>query len=166
LLAVGAALLTFGLVYFAPQDLLINTSVNEPLPTAHANTPRAPAVESPRRITAPPAILRHGRFSSGEHATTGTALLLRLADGRRFIRLQDLSTSNGPAVRVWLTAAAAPTSNAAVGAAPHLDLGGLKANHGNQNYAVRARGGLGGYRAVVLWCARFDVVFGSAPLAS
>src|SRR5689334_20589603 len=122
LLVVGAALLTFAVVYFAPQDLLINTLVNEPLPTAHANSPTA---RLQRPTTAKPAILRRGRFSSGEHETTGTALLLRLADGRTFIRLQDLSTSNGPAVRVWLTGAAAPASNAAVEAARHLDLGGL-----------------------------------------
>jgi hypothetical protein len=67
-------------------------------------------------------------------------------------------------VRVWLSSAAAPTSNEAVETGRFLDLGGLKANHGNQNYAVPVGAGLSGYRSVVLWCARFNVVFGSAPL--
>jgi hypothetical protein len=164
-LILGTAVLSFGLIYFAPQDLLINTSVDEPLPTARVVTPHL-APTSRAATSARPAVLRQGSFSSGEHPTRGTAELLRLADGRRFVRLENLSTSNGPAVRVWLSAAAAPASDATVAAAPHLDLGGLKANHGNQNYAVLPRAGLGTYRAVVLWCARFDVVFGSAPLDS
>jgi hypothetical protein len=163
-LITGSAVLTFGLIYFAPQDLLINTSVDEPLPTASANSDSASMATSHRPTIAHPSIRRLGRFSSGEHTTSGTAVLLRLSDGTRFVRLEDLATSNGPAVRVWLSSAAAPTSNEAVEKGRALDLGGLKANHGNQNYADPARAGLSRYRSVVLWCARFKVVFGSAPL--
>jgi hypothetical protein len=158
------AVLIFALTYFAPQDLLLDTSVNEPLPTATGSPPRQHADHSHQPVRQRPVILRRGEFRSGEHPTSGTALLLRLADGRTFVRLENLSTSNGPAVRVWLSSAAASSTNAAVGAAGHLDLGGLEANHGNQNY-VAARARLARYRSVVLWCARFHVVFGSAPLA-
>jgi hypothetical protein len=161
MLAAGTAVMIFGLLYFAPQDLLINTSVDEPLPTAVAT---GSAQDSGLPGASGPTVLRRGRFRSGEHRTTGTALLLRLADARTFVRLQGLSTSNGPAVRVWLSAARAPGSDAAVGRAAHVDLGGLKANHGNQNYGVANATRLSRYRSVVVWCARFHVVFGSAPL--
>lgn len=162
----GAA--AFVLVYFAPQDLLIQTSVDEPLPVAGSSVvvpssaPGAPASEP----SAPPVVvLGRGRFRSGEHDTTGTASLLRLADGRRFVRLDRLSTSNGPAVRVWLSTARAGAADDAVAGADHLDLGGLKANHGNQNYAVPARADVTRFRSVVIWCRRFDVVFGSAAIS-
>jgi hypothetical protein len=163
-LVLGAAAVTFGVVYFAPQDLLINTSVHEPLPAARVGAASGPVPGSPAPTSPRPAILRRGAFSSGEHSTRGTALIVRVADGRTFVRLENLSTSNGPAVRVWLSSAAAPASDAAVERGRHLDLGGLKANHGDQNYAVPSRARLSRYRSVILWCARFKVVFGSAPL--
>src|SRR5690242_17346993 len=79
--ALACAVVVFALVYFAPQDLLINTSVDEPLPTAHVNCVPPPEASAPRATTARAEIVRHGRLSSGEHATSGSALLLRLADG-------------------------------------------------------------------------------------
>ena len=159
-----AGVIGFVLVYFAPQDLLLQTSVNEPLPTLTS----APSTAAASSVTAPrpsaPVVLGRGRFRSGEHHTTGAASLLRLADGRRYVRLERLATSNGPAVRVWLSAAPADASDDTVGAAAHVDLGGLKANHGNQNYRVPADVRAGRYRSVVIWCRRFEVVFGDAPL--
>jgi hypothetical protein len=157
-------LAAFVLTYFAPQDLLIQTSVNEPVPTA---TVGSMTVEVGGRIarSSPTALLvvARGEFSSGEHTTTGQAQLLVLGDGRRFVRLTDLVTSNGPEVRIWLSAAPNHSSDA-VADARHLDVGGLKANHGNQNYAIPNDGRLRQYRSVVIWCRRFDVVFGAAPL--
>jgi Electron transfer DM13 len=175
-----AGFAAFVLLYFAPQDLFLQTSVDEPLPTAAvtaagagssqpAELARSGAGSEPSIGVAPrvpaPVLLARGRFPSGEHDTSGRVRLLRLADGRAFVRLDKLSTSNGPAVRVWLSTAAAGASDDAVGSAVHLDVGGLKANHGNQNYRVPDGAALGRYRSVVIWCRRFDVVFGSAALA-
>jgi hypothetical protein len=160
----GLAVVIFALLYFAPQDLLLDTYVNEPVPTAAAAAPTASHGTRALPVRPAPQVLARGRFSSGEHATSGTALLLRLSDGRVFVRLQHLSTSNGPAVRIWLSSAPAPSSNAAVKKGASLDLGGLKGNQGNQNYPVPSGAALAEYRSVVIWCNRFDVVFGSAPL--
>jgi hypothetical protein len=165
--AVFAGLVAFVLLYFAPQDLFIQTRVDEPVPAARETTVPDPAGSPTVGQSPPPAmtkVLGSGRFRSGEHDTSGTAKLLRLADGRRFVRLESLSTSNGPAVRIWLSAAPAGASDDAVDGAAHLDLGGLKANHGNQNYRVRSAASLAKYQSVVIWCDRFDVVFGSAPI--
>lgn len=161
-----AGLVAFVLLYFAPQDLFIQTRINEPLPmpTMTVADVGHDTRRTPEATPGAVIVLAHGRFSSGEHATSGTAKLIAIADGRRFVRLESLSTSNGPAVRIWLSAASAGASDGTVNGAPHLDLGGLKANHGNQNYPVPAHAALDRYRSVAIWCDRFDVVFGSAPL--
>lgn len=38
-----------------------------------------------------------------EHATSGIARTVRLADGGHVLRLEDLKTSDGPDVRVYLS---------------------------------------------------------------
>jgi Electron transfer DM13 len=160
-LVATAGLILFVLLYFAPQDLFIETTVHDALPTPTAAG--TPSAVTQSRV-APTTVLARGTFRSGEHSTSGTALLLRLADGRVFVRLEHLDTSNGPNVHIWLTAAGADASNDTVQHTAHVDLGGLKANHGDQNYRVRAGTDLSGYRTVTIWCQRFDVVFGAAPL--
>lgn len=165
----GAAVAAFVVVYFAPQDLLLDTAANDAFPRATI----VPVTSSPLGRETPsshspaptrPSVLVRGTFRSGEHHTTGTALLLKLPDHRVFLRLEDLDTSNGPDVRIWLSAADAQSSDETVQHARYVDLGGLKANHGNQNYVVPTGTDLPRYRSVVVWCRRFEVVFGAAPL--
>ena len=164
----GAAVAAFVLVYFAPQDLFIDTSISEPVPTAAASTRPTTftPTNAPPAASAAPIVLAQGAFRSGEHRTTGTARLLELAGGRTFVRLQDLDTSIGPDVRIWLTAADAQASDGIVHSSEYVDLGGLKANHGNQNYLVLAGTDLPSFRSVVVWCRRFEAVFGAAPFGA
>src|SRR5206468_10783601 len=84
---VVVGLLVFVLAYFEPQKLFINKTVNEPLPAAASGA-----------SVGRPLVLAAGRFRSGEHSTTGLAQVLRLADGRRFVRVSSFRTSNGPVV--------------------------------------------------------------------
>jgi len=63
-------------------------------------------------------------------------------------------------------AAADAKDNATVKQAGFIDLGGLKGNKGDQNFQLPANTDLRKYRAVTIWCARFGVNFGTAPLAS
>jgi hypothetical protein len=42
----------------------------------------------------------------------------------------------------------------------------LKGNIGDQNYALPADVDIDRYRTVTIWCRRFSVNFGSAPLAA
>ena len=48
---------------------------------------------------------------------------------------------------------------------PHLDLGALKANKGDQNYAIPPGADVADYSSVSIWCARFAVSFAAAELA-
>ncbi|MFB6439867.1 DM13 domain-containing protein [Streptomyces sp. NPDC056411] len=153
----------FGLYLFQPWKALTSTTVNEALPSASA-----PSAKEPGTSTAQPAgprNLAEGRFVTHEHATTGTARTVRLTDGGQVLRLEDLKTSEGPDVRVYLSTREAGAVKTGLGDGA-VELGKLKGNLGNQNYAVPRGTDLSKFRSVVIWCARFSVSFGAANVAS
>ncbi|WP_411110572.1 DM13 domain-containing protein [Streptomyces sp. c-19] len=177
----GAAVLVLavvvaGLVWFKPWALWVDETVNEALPSATASP--APSSAAPSSLhpseapaTVPPAgptTEAQGTFVSHEHTTTGTVKLVRLPDGSRVVRLENLDTSSGPDLRVWLTDA--PVKEGRAGwhvfdDGTYVSLGKLKGNKGDQNYAVPAGVDLAGLTSVSIWCDRFDVSFGAARLA-
>ena len=85
------------------------------------------------------------------------------------LRLQNLRSSNGPDLKVWL--AAAPVIPGRDGwfvfdDDAHVDLGPLKGKVGNQNYAIPDDVDLGRLGSVTIWCDRFSVSFGASELKS
>lgn len=162
---------------FRPEALIVDRTVNESLPVAEHSTSamaEAPGMaqsasamaDSPAMAHSPdPEKLAGGRFHSNAHETRGLATVFRLADGRRLLRLTEFATSNGPDVRVYLVAAADVQEEAVAKKAGFVDLGALKGNIGDQNYDIPADLDLARYRAVSIWCRRFSVNFGAAPLA-
>jgi hypothetical protein len=110
-------------------------------------------------------VLAEGAFRSLEHATAGHAVLVRRPDGRTLLRLEDLQTSNGPELRVMLSTIPAQDDWFVYDDGPHLDLGPLHGNIGSSNYEVPEGTDLSGYVSAVIWCKRFSVGFGVAPLA-
>ena len=138
--------------WFQPQKLLIDQRVDETLPGQVTPAPS----EGPVTVAT-------GRFRSLGHTTSGRVAVLEVGGGRRYLRLDDLATSNGPDLFVSLSAAPAD------GPRDRLDddvvsLGRLKANQGNQNYEIAAGTRLDRYRSVVIWCKRFSYAFGAAEL--
>ena len=133
---------------FRPERLFINQTVNEQFPTASAANN----------------VLATGQFHGGAHETKGIATVFQLADGKKTLRLTDFATSNGPDVHVYLVAAADAKDNDTVTNAGFIDIGSLKGNIGDQNYDLPANTDLAKYRAVTIWCKRFSVNFGTAPL--
>jgi hypothetical protein len=129
-----------------------------------AGAPQATRMAEPTPAGMEPVALLSGRFHSNAHETVGTATVHRLDDGRRILRLTQFETSNGPDVRVYLVAAGDVTEEAAAKRAGILDLGAMKGNKGDQNYEIPAEVDLAKYRAVSIWCRRFGVNFGAAPL--
>lgn len=145
----AVAIVAVGAWYaFRPERLFINQKVNEQFPTASAASNK----------------LASGQFRSAAHETKGTATVFQLADGKKTLRLTDFATSNGPDVHVYLVAATDAKDNDAVTKAGFIDIGTLKGNIGDQNYELPANTDLGKYRAVTIWCKRFSVNFGTAPL--
>jgi hypothetical protein len=137
---------------FRPERLFINQRVNESFPTAA------------QASSAEPATLATGQFHGVAHETRGQASVFQLADGRRALRLTGFETSNGPDVRVYLVAADDASDNDTVKNAGFIELGALKGNLGDQNYDIPGDVDLTKYRAVTIWCRRFGVNFGTAPL--
>jgi hypothetical protein len=110
-------------------------------------------------------VLASGSFVDGEHSTSGRANILQFPDGSRFVRLEDFSTSDGPDVHVWITDQQAGGDDwGRYDDGRFLELGGLKGTDGNQNYPIPADAELAGLTSVVIWCDRFNVAFGSAPV--
>jgi hypothetical protein len=164
---IGAGLIIFGLVWFQPQKLFLNKTVNEPVPGAIQTAPAGETSPSaPTGRSSPPGLqaLRSGSFRSLEHATTGKAIVLRRPGGSLILRLERLSTSNGPDLRVYLSHVAASGDLHAYRTG-FIDLGALKGNRGSQNYAVPVGTDLSGFKSAVIWCRRFAVGFGVAPLS-
>ncbi|MEV4786217.1 DM13 domain-containing protein [Streptomyces tuirus] len=170
-LVVAVAGVGLGLYWFQPWKLWQDETVQEALPGAVPPASTAPPAgsSSASPSAAPqPRTLAGGELISHEHTTSGKVKLVRLSDGSHVVRLEDLDTSNGPDLRVWLTDA--PVKEGRAGwhvfdDGAYVSLGKLKGNKGSQNYAVPTDVDLSRYSSVSIWCDRFDVSFGAAELA-
>jgi len=134
---------------FRPERLFINERVHEALPTANVSSVQP--IES-------------GVFYGIAHPTEGTATIYRMGDGALMLRFTSFRTSNGPNVHVYLVAADDAKDSETVRRAGFIDLGSIKGNIGDQNYALGSDVDLSKYRAVSIWCQRFSVNFGAASL--
>ena len=175
--AVAAVGLVIGLVLFKPWLLFVDVNVDEQLPIVASGpaqaqpAPPTPLAPSPTPVSTPagPVQLAVGTLISHEHTTTGTVRIVQQPDGVRLLTLENLDTSNGPDVHVWLSAAPVVEGTAGwftAGSADHYDLGPIKGNQGNQVYRIPADVDLSKYPSVDLWCVQFSVSFGAAELLS
>jgi hypothetical protein len=174
--AVGG-LLAFTLYWFAPWNLFFDRRVDEALPAAagvvqdgmgESGEEGAPGEGADAMAgdasASEPVTLVSGEFRSLEHGTTGAALLIELPDGTRFLRLEGLETSNGPDLRVYLSSVPAQDDWYVYDDEEFVDLGPLKGNIGSSNYEIPADVDLSAFETAVVWCRRFSVGFGVAPL--
>jgi hypothetical protein len=137
---------------FRPERLFINATVNESMPTTNATNSSE-------------TVLASGRFHSVAHDSSGEARVYQLADGKRVLRFTNFATSNGPDVHVYLVAANDATDSDTVKKSGFREIASLRGNIGDQNYELPADIDLAKYRSVTIWCQRFGVNFGTAPLA-
>jgi hypothetical protein len=148
----GIAVVLFVAWYaFRPERLFINQPVHDAMPAANVSSTQA--IES-------------GAFYGIAHPTQGTATIYRMGDDALMLRFTNFRTSNGPNVHVYLVAADDARDAETVRRAGFIDLGSIKGNIGDQNYALGSDVDLSKYRAVSIWCQRFSVNFGAAPLRS
>ena len=99
-------------------------------------------------------LVQEGTFvGTPGHAVSGTAQLYD--DGDRVVLLIDeFSTTAGPDLKVYLSAAASNVD--------FVRLGDLRSTTGRQAYLVPESTDLNAYPFVLIWCERFSVLFGSA----
>jgi hypothetical protein len=112
-------------------------------------------------------VVGEGAFRSLEHETTGRARLLAAADGSHTLWFDDLRTSNGPKLVAMLSSTPASEDGwSAYDDGEVLKLAPLKGNLGTQSYAIPVGTDLARFKSAVVWCDRFSVAFGAAPLAT
>ncbi|MDK9496020.1 DM13 domain-containing protein [Streptomyces katrae] len=151
--AAVAVVAAVGLYLFQPWKLFTTDRVDE----------APPAAAGPQAGTVKPVV--NGAFVSHEHDTSGSAEIQQLADGKANLRLTNLRTSDGPAVHVWLSDQPVKAGDGGnLDDGKHIDLGSLKGNEGNQNYAIPVGTDLKQFSTVTIWCERFSVSFGAAEL--
>jgi hypothetical protein len=170
----AVALLAVAAYFFQPWKLFIDTDVQEAIPKITA-IPSETATASPHEteglsgVIQYPLVLVQGVLVSHEHRTSGEVSILQLEDGSRVLRLENLDTSDGPRVEVWLTDA--PVSEGEEGwgvfdEGKYASSGAMKGNQGNQNYEIPSDLDLSEVSSVSLWCVTFSISFGAAELIS
>jgi hypothetical protein len=146
--AIAIVALPLALWWLEPWKLFIRTTTDETMPLGAHTT-------------------RIGQFTSHIHQTTGTARLLTLPDGLTIMRVENLHTTQGPQLPVWLSDTRVANDGSRCrkfGCSNHIDLGPLRANRGNANYVIPDDADTAGFNSVILWCDRFGVSFGAAQL--
>ncbi|MFI9385925.1 DM13 domain-containing protein [Kutzneria sp. NPDC052558] len=148
--AVIVVLVAVGLWAFQPWKLFTSSTIHEQLVSAQGTN----------------AVVGKGTFRSLAHPTSGQAEVVKTADGDSVVQLRDFSTSDGPAVHVWLSDKPQDAGDSAFGRDGYLDLGSLKATQGNEVYTIPAGTDVSKYKSVLIWCDRFSVGFGVAPVTA
>ena len=116
-------------------------------------------------------ILQTGSFYPVVHAGSGVVKIVQKTGGKRFLRLENFSTDNGPAIYVWLSTAVEPKNSASVSIKPsdYLQLGsaipaGTTYPIVSSELEIPAGVDISSFKSVVIWCIQFKVNFASAVL--
>ena len=111
-----------------------------------------------------PVTLATGQFAGADsaHSGGGKVLLIRLPDGKRFLRFEEFRVTNGPDLYVYLSGHRVPRTSAQLHEGAAFEVGVLKGNIGAQNYELPADLDLSKFKSVAIYCKRFSVMFASA----
>jgi Electron transfer DM13 len=176
LLAGGLVVAVVGFLLFRPDTLFTDVPVDQSLEEAFTTTTTtnltsstaAPTTTTSGTATPPttsqdvePVEVTAGMFTGIDHNATGTVNVYE-QDGRFVLRFEDdTNIQNGPDLYVWVLPAESYD-----GGIPgeYLDLGVLTGTVGSQNYQLPESFDPSVHRTVLIWCLRFAVPFGAAPL--
>ncbi len=138
------------------STVMPDKEMDEPMPTS--------LPEPTATVPAAPVILSEGDFYGADdfHQGKGDALVYQNQDGSYFLRLENFEVTNGPQLHVILGVEGNPFNHDTLG--DYLDLGPLKGNIGDQNYAIPAGTDLEAYGSVVIYCVPFRAIFAIAPI--
>ncbi|MDP3988785.1 MAG: DM13 domain-containing protein [bacterium] len=102
-----------------------------------------------------PLVLASAPMVARAHSVEGTASIIEV-DGVHYLRFENLKTTNGPDLRIYLSSD--------LGADDFVDLGSIRATEGNVNYEIPAGTDITTYKNVLIWCHPFSVLFSYAQL--
>lgn len=97
-----------------------------------------------------------GSFSNGPYGTVSGNAKIFLQNGQYLLKLENLSSSAGPDLHVYLSKEVQPVN--------YIDLGRLQSTAGNQLYAIAGTPDFSAYKYALIHCQRFNHLFGSAEL--
>lgn len=146
-----ALVVLFGLWYaFRPEKLFINKKVDEALPATLA------------RLTP----VYTGSFQSDARETSGRATVYQQPNGSRVLTLSNFETSDGPALQVVLLdgSSVSKGQDIAQGSPDERELGELKADQGEQTYALPRDVDFNRQNTVAIYSPALHTVFGTAKL--
>ncbi len=154
-----AAIIAFILIYFQPQTLFINTTAEESqqgqiVVRSAPDSDTVDVVEDEEMMEAAKSTWR-----SRDKETTGEVFLTQEGE-KLFVRFENLNTSNGPDLFVYLAKDLEDNGRPI----DFVNLGSLKANKGDSNYEVPSDVDINEYNYVVIWCERFSVSFADAAI--
>ena len=158
-------------VNFAAASLTSqSTSATQAARSAQPQTQAQPIAMKVGSEPTKPIVVTTGAFRQTMHATKGQATITEDSHGARTLTLSGFETGKGPKLHVYLWAAEQVQDNAAakklVQSKGFIDLGALKSTNGTQTYEVPKDIDLWKFLSVGIWCDKFDVQFGVAPLAA
>jgi hypothetical protein len=166
--AIAVFLVALGLflafAVFGIQTLFYDTEVNEDFKASAPASEEQGSRGSESAAARDAVVISSGEFHPVAHPGKGDAIVYRLKDGSRVLRLENLDIFNGPALYVYAVGAQDANDNETVEEAGFLNLGPLKGNQGNQTYELPTRFDPEKYRSISIWCKRFSVNFATAPL--
>ena len=97
-----------------------------------------------------------GTFNNGPFgAVTGSAKIY-FQNNQSILALENLSSSNGPDLHVYISKEAMPVN--------YIDLGRLQSIMGNQQYLLAGNINFSEYKYALIHCQRYNHLFGSAEL--
>jgi hypothetical protein len=98
-----------------------------------------------------------GLFVNGPYGNvSGIAHIVRNADGSIQLLIENLKSSNGPDLKVYLSKEVQPVN--------FINLGALKSVNGNQVYDITGMPDIMEYKYALIHCKAFNHLFGSAEL--
>ncbi|MBG9377029.1 DM13 domain-containing protein [Panacibacter sp. DH6] len=97
-----------------------------------------------------------GMFSNGPYGSVSGDAGLYLDNGKYILYFDDIKSSNGPDLHVYLSEEEIPVH--------FIDLGKLKSTNGNQSYVVPVGTDFAKFRYALIHCQQYNHLFGSALL--
>lgn len=143
-----------GVTWWLVSPLWRNIELHEELPQVERSITSAPQVNTTTSVTAP-MVLARAPLVAGEHAVAGSAAFVQ-AEGKVFLRFEDLDTVNGPDLRIYLATDSTAKDS--------IDLGPIRATKGSVNYEIPEGTDLTKYTHALIWCRAFSVLFSYARL--
>lgn len=99
---------------------------------------------------------KKGDFNNGPYGMVSGKAILLVNNNQKSLVLENISSSNGPDLHVYLSKEVQPIN--------FIDLGRLKSVNGTQVYPVESNINFQDYKFVLIHCQQFNHLFGSANI--